>query len=87
MSSGPEGEQLPSRPGRIYDGICADSCLIQEPLDVAGGSIYDNAISMRVLMICLAVRMMRHTGHQVNLRARPTVLSNPCGMPSPFFGP
>jgi hypothetical protein len=40
MSSGPEGEKTPSRQGRIYDGICSDSCLIQEPLDVAGGSIY-----------------------------------------------
>jgi hypothetical protein len=43
MSSGPEGEKIPSRQGRIDDGICSDSCLIQEPLDVAGGSIYDNA--------------------------------------------
>jgi hypothetical protein len=43
MSSGPEGEKMPSRQGRIDDGICSDSCFIQEPLDVAGGSIYDNA--------------------------------------------
>jgi hypothetical protein len=47
MSSGPEGEKTPSRQGRIYDGICADSCVIQEPLDVAGGSIYDNANASR----------------------------------------
>jgi hypothetical protein len=44
MSSGPEGEKMPSRQGRIDDGICSDSCFIQEPLDVAGGSIYDNAV-------------------------------------------
>jgi hypothetical protein len=43
MSSGPEGEQRPSRRGRISDGICAHSCAMQEPLDVVGGSIYDNA--------------------------------------------
>ena len=42
MSSGPEGERIPSRPSRIYDRICSDSCVIQVPLDVAGGSIYDN---------------------------------------------
>jgi hypothetical protein len=46
MSSGPEGEQRPSRRGRIYDSICSDSCVIQAPLDVAGGSIYDNAMPM-----------------------------------------
>jgi hypothetical protein len=34
---------MPSQQGRIYDCICSDSCLIQEPLAVAGGSIYDNA--------------------------------------------
>jgi hypothetical protein len=45
MSSGPEGEKRPSRQGRINDGICSDSCIIQEPLDVAGGSIYDNALT------------------------------------------
>jgi hypothetical protein len=43
MSSGPEGEKVPSQSGRIYDCICSDSCLIQEPLAVAGVSIYDNA--------------------------------------------
>jgi hypothetical protein len=41
MSSGPEGEPMPSRRGRIGDGICSNSCTIQEPLDVVGGSIYD----------------------------------------------
>ena len=44
MSSGPEGAQMPSQPGRIYECICSDSCVIQEPLDVAGGYIYDNAM-------------------------------------------
>jgi hypothetical protein len=43
MASGPEGKTMPSRRGRIYDCICSNSCAIQEPLDVAGGSIYDNA--------------------------------------------
>jgi len=44
MSLGPEGEQRPSRRGRIADGICSDSCIMQESLDVAGRSIYDNAM-------------------------------------------
>jgi hypothetical protein len=48
MSSGPEGETMPSRRSRIYDGICSNSCGIQEPLDVAGGSIYDNAVQRAV---------------------------------------
>jgi hypothetical protein len=43
MSSWPEGEQMPLRQARIYDCICSYSCVIQEPLDIAGGSIYDNA--------------------------------------------
>jgi hypothetical protein len=46
IASGPAGETRPSRPGRIYAGICSDSCVIQDPLDVAGGSIYDNASDM-----------------------------------------
>ena len=44
-------------------------------------------IYMRFLKIFLAVRMMSKTGNQLNLRDRPTVLSSPFGMPSPFFGP
>ena len=44
-------------------------------------------IYMRFLMIFLAVRMMSKTGNQLNLRDRPTVLSSPFGMPSPFFWP
>ena len=44
-------------------------------------------ISMRFLMIFLAVRMMSTTGNQLNLRDRPTVWSSPCGMPSPSFSP
>jgi hypothetical protein len=28
---------MPSPPGRIYDGICADSCVIQEPLTLRAG--------------------------------------------------
>jgi hypothetical protein len=43
MSSGPAGKTRPARRGRRDACICADSCGIQEPLDVAGGSIYDNA--------------------------------------------
>jgi hypothetical protein len=39
MSSGPEGETMPSRPGRLDDGIGSDACVMQAPLDVAGGSI------------------------------------------------
>jgi hypothetical protein len=39
MSSGPEGGQRPSPEGRIDDGIGSYPCVIQEPLDVAGGSI------------------------------------------------
>jgi hypothetical protein len=37
---------MPSPRGRISDRICSDSCVIQAPLDVAGGSIYDNALTM-----------------------------------------
>jgi hypothetical protein len=37
MSSGPEGQQLPSPRGRIYDGICSDSCVIQDPLTWQAG--------------------------------------------------
>jgi hypothetical protein len=48
MSSGPEGEQMPSRRGRIDDGICSDSCVIQEPLDVEGGSIYDMLVEWHI---------------------------------------
>jgi hypothetical protein len=44
MLSGPGGEKMPSRQGRIYEGVCPDSCVIQDPLDVAGGSIYDKAL-------------------------------------------
>jgi hypothetical protein len=43
MSSRPKGETMPSRQGPIYECICADSCFIQEPFDVAGRSIHDNA--------------------------------------------
>ncbi len=39
----PEGEPLLSPRGRLYDCICANSCVMQVPLDLAGGSIYDNA--------------------------------------------
>jgi hypothetical protein len=37
MSSGPEGQQLPSPRGRIYDGICSDACVIQDPLTLQAG--------------------------------------------------
>ncbi len=37
MSSGPEGEQLPSPRGRIDDGICSDACVIQDPLTLQAG--------------------------------------------------
>jgi hypothetical protein len=37
MASGPEGEKIPSRQGRLYDGICADSCVIQDPLTWQAG--------------------------------------------------
>jgi hypothetical protein len=37
MSSGPEGEQRPSQPGRIDDGSCSDSYVIQEPLTLRAG--------------------------------------------------
>jgi hypothetical protein len=37
MSSGPEGEKIPSRQGRISDGICSDSCVIQDPLTWQAG--------------------------------------------------
>jgi hypothetical protein len=37
MSSGPEGEPLPSPRGRIADGIGADSCVIQDPLTLQAG--------------------------------------------------
>jgi hypothetical protein len=43
MSSGPAGEQRPSRQGRIDDGLCSDACFIQDSRDVAGWSIYDKA--------------------------------------------
>jgi hypothetical protein len=56
MSSGPEGEQMPSRRGRIYVCICSKSCAMQEPLDVAGGSIYDNA---QILLPCNFTRLRR----------------------------
>lgn len=48
MSSGPEGEPMPSRRGRIADGSCSHACAIQAPLDVVGGSIYDNARQRRL---------------------------------------
>ena len=50
MSSGPEGEQQPSPSGRIYDGICSYPCVTQEPLDVAGGSIYDNTTPAKMIV-------------------------------------
>ena len=37
MSSGPEGQQLPSPQGRIDDGICSDSCVIQDTLTLQAG--------------------------------------------------
>jgi Phage integrase family len=37
MSSGPEGQQLPSQRGRLYDGICSASCVIQDPLTLPAG--------------------------------------------------
>jgi hypothetical protein len=37
MASGPEGEQRPSPRGRIDDGICADSCVMQDPLTLHAG--------------------------------------------------
>ena len=37
MSSGPEGEQRPAPRGRIDDGICADSCVMQDPLTLQAG--------------------------------------------------
>jgi hypothetical protein len=37
MSSGPEGQPLPSPRGRIYDGICSDACVIQDPLTLQAG--------------------------------------------------
>ena len=46
MSSRSEGDQIPSRPGRIDDGIYSDSCVNQEPLDIADGSIYDYALTL-----------------------------------------
>jgi hypothetical protein len=61
MSSGPEGEPMPSRRGQIYDGICAHSCAIQEPLDVVGGSIYDNAVSPHVGQKLCQVTPLQYT--------------------------
>jgi hypothetical protein len=32
---------------KVRQHLCSDSCFIQEPLDVTGGSIYDNAVVPR----------------------------------------
>ena len=77
MSSGPEGETMPSRPGRLDDGIGSDACVMQAPLDVAGGSIHGNARS-RYTGLCRGVpRARRQKASNVLSRATQPAVAVP----------
>jgi hypothetical protein len=60
-------------------GECSATCPPLSPVIVSG------RVNLTTPMIFLAVRMMSNSGHQLNIRDRLTMLSRPCGMPSPFL--